>query len=310
MNIIKIDPKTGHTKTVHLNAFLIIMVLIFAMMLMFVGGVFVGGWETSADDWFIADGINPNLRADIKEHKDHVEAASQLAEERLSALSVKMAEVQARVMRLDALGERLIKVAKLRGGEFDFSQGPAVGGPEGGVEESPYQKPNYLLALEQLSSDVAYREQQLEVMESLLANRQLQNEVYLAGRPIKWGWMSSRFGRRNDPFTGRLAWHKGVDFAGKEGSDIISVGSGVVTWAGDRYGYGLMVEVSHGSGLVTRYGHAKEILVALGDIVKKGDTIAHMGSTGRSTGPHVHFEVRKNGKALDPARYVNRRAKG
>jgi len=122
--------------------------------------------------------------------------------------------------------------------------------------------------------------------------------------------MSSRFGRRNDPFTGRLAWHKGVDFAGKDGSDIVSVGSGVVTWSGDRYGYGLMVEVSHGGGLVTRYAHAKDILVKLGDIVKKGQTIARMGSTGRSTGPHVHFEVRKNGKAVDPARYVNRRSRG
>ena len=178
------------------------------------------------------------------------------------------------------------------------------------VTEFAYQKPDYLVALEQLSYDVDYRAEQLDVMESLLANRQLQNDVYLAGRPIKWGWMSSRFGRRNDPFTGRLAWHKGVDFAGKEGSDIVSVGSGVVTWSGDRYGYGLMVEISHGGGVVTRYAHAKEVLVKLGDIVKKGHTVALMGSTGRSTGPHVHFEVRKNGKALDPVRYVNRRSKG
>lgn len=310
MNIIKIDPKTGHTTTTHVNTLFVTLVVLLVLVLAFAGGVVVGGWGTSADDWFVADGINPNLRADMRAHKESVDAASQLAEEQLSALSVKMAEVQARVMRLDALGERLIKVAKLRGGEFDFSQAPAVGGPEIGSVEPAFQKPEYLMALEQLSADVAYREQQLEVMETLLANRQIQNEVYLAGRPIKWGWMSSRFGRRNDPFTGRLAWHKGVDFAGKEGSDIISVGSGVVTWAGDRYGYGLMVEVSHGGGLITRYGHAKEVLVKLGDIVKKGDTIAKMGSTGRSTGPHVHFEVRKNGKALDPARYVNRRAKG
>lgn len=310
MNIIRIDPKTGHTTTVHIRAPLIVVSAMLALSLVFTAGVLLGGWETTANDWFVSDGINPALRADIKRHNDDVDAAKRVAEEQLSALSVKMSEVQARVMRLDALGERLIKVAKLRGGEFDFSQGPAVGGPELASSESAYLKPDYVTALEQLSNDVDYRVQQFDVMESLLANRQLQNEVYLAGRPIKWGWMSSRFGRRNDPFTGRLAWHKGVDFAGKDGSDIVSVGSGVVTWSGDRYGYGLMVEVSHGGGLVTRYAHAKDILVELGDIVKKGQTIARMGSTGRSTGPHVHFEVLKNGKALDPARYVNRRSRG
>lgn len=310
MNIIRIDPKTGHTKTIQLRTSLIVLFALLTLSVVFAVGVVVGGWETRANDWFVSDGINPALRADIKQQEGNINTAKQLAEEQLTALSVKMAEVQARVMRLDALGERLIKVAKLRGGEFDFSQSPAVGGADIQSTESAYQKPEYLAALEQLSHDVDYRGQQLDVMESLLANRQLQNEVYLAGRPIKWGWMSSRFGRRNDPFTGRLAWHKGVDFAGKEGSEIVSVGSGVVTWASERYGYGLMVEISHGDGFVTRYAHAKEILVKLGDIVKKGDTVALMGSTGRSTGPHVHFEVRKNGKALDPVRYVNRRAKG
>ena len=310
MNIIRIDPKTGHTTTIHLRSSFIVVAVTFILTVVFASGVLMGGWETRANDWFVSDGINPSLRADIKHQKDDVESVKQLAEERLAALSVKMAEVQARVLRLDALGERLIKVAKLRGGEFDFSQGPAMGGVGGESTEFAYQKPDYLVALEQLSYDVDYRAEQLNVMESLLANRQLQNDVYLAGRPIKWGWMSSRFGRRNDPFTGRLAWHKGVDFAGKEGSEIVSVGSGVVTWSGDRYGYGLMVEISHGGGVVTRYAHAKEVLVKLGDIVKKGHTVALMGSTGRSTGPHVHFEVRKNGKALDPVRYVNRRSKG
>ncbi|PCJ40121.1 MAG: hypothetical protein COA99_09685 [Moraxellaceae bacterium] len=309
MNIIRIDPKTGHTTTIHLRSSFIALVVIFTLVLTFTIGLVLGGWDGRNGHWFESEGISPMLIADMKHQQDDVASTKQLAEEQLAALSVKMAEVQARVTRLDALGERLISVAKLRGGEFNFSHYPAVGGPVGEGSESAYQKPAYLQALEQLSHDVQYREQQFDVMETLLASRQLQNDVYLAGRPIKWGWMSSRFGRRNDPFTGRLAWHKGVDFAGKEGSDVISVGSGVVTWAGERYGYGLLVEVSHGKGLVTRYGHAKEILVELGDIVKKGHVIAKMGSTGRSTGPHVHFEVRKNGKALNPERYVNRRAR-
>ena len=118
--------------------------------------------------------------------------------------------------------------------------------------------------------------------------------------------MSSRFGRRSDPFTGRVTWHNGVDFAGKKGSDIISVAAGVVTWSADRSGYGEMVEVNHGSGFSTRYGHAEKLLVKAGDVVKKGQVIAHMGSSGRSTGPHVHFEVYKHGRPVDPASYIHR----
>jgi len=146
----------------------------------------------------------------------------------------------------------------------------------------------------------------LGILETLLANRKIQDDVFLAGRPIKKGWMSSRFGRRSDPFTGRVAMHNGVDFAGREGSDIIAVASGVVTWSSDRYGYGQMVEINHGSGYITRYAHNKENKVQVGDIVKKGQVIALMGSSGRSTGPHVHFEVYKHGRPVDPASYIHR----
>ena len=109
---------------------------------------------------------------------------------------------------------------------------------------------------------------------------------------------------RTDPFNGRREYHKGVDLAGKEGSDIIAVAAGIVTWSGDRYGYGNMVEINHGNGYITRYGHCKEVLVKAGDSVTKGQVIAHMGSTGRSTGPHVHFEVHKNGRVVNPLNYL------
>ena len=148
------------------------------------------------------------------------------------------------------------------------------------------------------------REDQLEVLASLVEHQKFRQEVALEGRPIKFGWMSSGFGRRVDPFTGRMAWHAGADFAGKPGSDIVAVASGVVTFAGERGGYGRMIEINHGGGYVSRYGHDAELLVAVGDVVKKGQVIGHMGSTGRSTGPHVHFEVLKDGRPVDPARYV------
>lgn len=168
---------------------------------------------------------------------------------------------------------------------------------------------NVLQSLHYLSHKAAVREGQLKAIESLLLNKQLVKERYLAGKPIKKGWLSSYYGYRTDPFTGKRTWHKGVDFAGKEDSEVIAVGSGVVTWSGKRYGYGLMVEVTHGNGYATRYAHNKINLVKMGEVVKKGQTIAKMGSTGRSTGPHVHFEVYRHGKAVDPVRYIYRKSR-
>ncbi|MEQ9209075.1 MAG: M23 family metallopeptidase, partial [Pseudomonadales bacterium] len=154
------------------------------------------------------------------------------------------------------------------------------------------------------------RQQQLEILEGLMSDRKIQSDVFIAGRPVERGWIASRFGRRPDPFTGRLTFHAGVDFTtGKAGSDINTVAAGVVTWSGPRSGYGLMVEVNHGNGFTTRYAHAEKLLVDVGDVVKKNQNIALVGSTGRSTGPHVHFEVYKNGRVVDPAAYIHRTAR-
>jgi len=306
MNIILLDPKTGQSRTLKLRTPLLVVTLVLGLGLSAVLGLGAGVYLSGAKASEPGD-LAAFLQSDIASNAERIEQARKQAEDQLIAMTVRMAELQARLMRLDALGERLVEVAKLNGGEFEFSRIPAVGGPEEGELQVEVDRPSFLADLDQLAADIEAREQQLEVLESLLANRKLQKEVSIAGRPVTWGWLSSRFGRRTDPFTGRPAWHAGVDFAGKEGSDIVSVGSGVVTWAGERYGYGLMVEINHGGGITTRYGHAKEILVSVGDIVKQSQTLARMGSTGRSTGPHVHFEVRKNGKAVDPARYVYRK---
>ncbi|WP_426417100.1 M23 family metallopeptidase [Aestuariirhabdus sp. LZHN29] len=224
----------------------------------------------------------------------------------VDALSLRVAQLQSRLLRLDALGERMTTMAKLDKGEFDFSAPPALGGPESSELGEAYQQPRFVDVIDELNARIESREAQLEVLETLMGNRRLQDDVFIAGRPVKKGWMSSRFGRRTDPINGRLAWHQGVDFAGKAGSDVIAVASGVITWAGKRSGYGLLVEVNHGNGNLTRYGHNSESLVKVGDLVKKGQPIALMGSSGRSTGPHVHFEVFRNGKAVDPAKYIYR----
>ncbi len=242
----------------------------------------------------------------INNQEHELQAAKQEAEQKLAAMTMRIAELQARLVRLDALGERLTTMAKLDNGEFDFSRPPAVGGPEVTIDEDSYTAPDFQTMLDQLGEQIEDRQQQLSTLEALLANRKLQKDVFIAGRPITKGWMSSRFGRRTDPFSGRVAWHAGVDFAGKEGTDIVAVASGVVTWSGERYGYGNLIEVNHGNGFKTRYGHCKELLVKVGDIIKKGQVIALMGSSGRSTGPHVHFEVYKHGRAVDPSSYIHR----
>lgn len=268
-----------------------------------VAGALAGVWWS---DRGIELGAAALLQRDAAAQAEEVGRARLNAEEQLIAMTVRMAELQARLLRLDALGERLVGMARLDGGEFDFSRPPPVGGPEQALEAA-YERPGFLAELDRLADYIGKREQQLEVLESLLANRKLQEQADLTGHPLEHGWLSSPFGRRSDPFTGRLAMHDGVDLAGKAGADFMTVAAGVVTFAGSRKGYGKLVEVNHGGGYVTRYAHARDLDVKVGDIVKKGQTLGKIGSSGRSTGPHVHFEVRLNGKVVNPAHYLNRK---
>jgi murein DD-endopeptidase MepM/ murein hydrolase activator NlpD len=120
------------------------------------------------------------------------------------------------------------------------------------------------------------------------------------------GYVSSYFGERQDPFTGHEAWHKGVDFAGQAGAEVVAVAAGIVTRSESSHGYGNLVEINHGNGYVTRYGHSQALLVKTGDIVTRGQPVATIGSTGRSTGPHVHFEVLRNGQHVNPLSFTGR----
>ncbi|MCK5894109.1 MAG: M23 family metallopeptidase [Endozoicomonadaceae bacterium] len=243
----------------------------------------------------------------ISHQQDEIVRVRESASVEVNALALHLVQIQERVLRLDALGEHLTVMTNLDAGEFDFSRPVAQGEHDSMMKSSiSYQSPEFLSLIDQLAMQIDQSEEQLNVLESLLLDRKLHENVSIAGRPIKKGWMSSPFGRRTDPFSGRPDWHKGIDFAGKEGSDIVAVGSGVVIWAGERSGYGNLVEVNHGNGYVTRYGHNKDVLVNVGDIISKGEVISLMGSTGRSTGPHVHFEVLVDGRQVNPARYIYR----
>ena len=249
----------------------------------------------------LADG--PLAQAVVAQQQAVTDAARS-ARQNLDALAIKLGQMQAHVTRLDALGQRLVQMGGLDDGEFDFKDPPAQGGPYHPELGKTLSVGDFVSRLEALSARLEDRGQQLGVLESVLMNRDLQEQVYPSGRPIKGGWISSGFGERTDPFTGKLERHDGLDFAGKSGSDVMAVAAGVVTWAGDRYGYGKLVEINHGNGYHTRYGHNKKLKVKVGDTVKKGQVIALLGSTGRSTGPHVHFEVRKNGRVIDPTPFV------
>ncbi len=240
----------------------------------------------------------------LLEQRDVINESKLNTQAELDALVRRSGQLQAHVIRLNALGQKVMKLAKMDPDEFNFSNPPALGGPAEGENEI---KINFDGVIDDMFKLLDDREQQLTVLENVLMTTHMAEETSPEGRPIKRGWISSFFGKRTNPFTGKTEMHKGMDFAGKMGSKVYAVAGGVVTWSGPRYGYGNLVEISHGNGYVTRYGHNASNLVMVGEAVKKGQVVSLMGSTGRSTGPHVHFEVLKKGKRVDPLKFVQAR---
>lgn len=275
-------------------------------------------WLSAVCAFALASGLVVHLIVSNKYQPDNVHYLSSQESvvpindnrERTTALTIKLAELQSQVLRLNALGERLADDAKIPEKEFNFAELPASGGPVSGTSKIDDKSLDQLFEeIGTFENKLNYEEKQLQMLESLTFGHHIQNTGYLSGRPIAKGWLSSYYGVRKDPFNGRPTMHKGVDFAGKENTAIIATASGVVTWASKRYGYGQLIEISHGEGLTTRYGHNKDLLVKVGDVVNKGQTIARMGSTGRSTGPHVHYEILRNNKQINPIKYVYRKGK-
>lgn len=309
MKLILVDERHGHTKTIVLKGWLkglLTVVLIVAPVALVYFGYQIA---VSQNERIFTVETAQSWDRQIKVQAEQLEGIKEESEQQLEALTLRLAMLQARLVRLDAVGERITIIADLDGGEFDFNQPVASGGPVIGSSEA-YTTPGFINAVDQLERQLEDRTQQLEILEGMMADRKIQSDVFIAGRPVERGWIASRFGQRPDPFTGRLAFHAGVDFTtGRSGANINTVAAGVVTWSGPRSDYGLMVEVNHGNGFTTRYSHAEKLFVEVGDIVKKGQNIALVGSTGRSTGPHVHFEVYKNGRVVDPAAYIHRTAR-
>ncbi len=305
MQLILLSKDRGHLGHVRLTSSRVWLGLVAAAFLV-CAGAFYGGITAAR----VFGTSNPQAqvatwRDELAQQQAIVETTRRTLQQNLDALALRIGQMNAHVVRLDALGTRLTQMAGLKDGEFDFTSMPSLGGPEEPLAATEAMQINGVVgALDVLDEQLADRSLQLTVLEDLLLNRKLRDEVRPEGRPVTSGYVSSQFGSRTDPFTGRRAFHKGVDFAGREGAEVVAVASGVVIWSGERYGYGQLVEVNHGNGYVTRYAHNVDNLVAVGDTVRRGQVIARMGDTGRATGPNLHFEVLLNDQPVNPLTYV------
>ena len=225
----------------------------------------------------------------------------------LSALAGSVGRIEAQLTRLDAVAERVVKTTKLDAEEFDFRNPPALGGPYSARSDPP-QWNELLHNLTALRGEIELRDARLTTLESLMLDKQMQDDMQPTGQPVNDGWISSGYGYRTDPVTGRREFHDGVDFAGKTGQNVRAAAAGVVIWAGKRWGYGNLVEINHGNGYITRYAHNRANLVSLGEKVEKNQPVALLGATGRATGPHVHFEVVFNSETINPWKFVQKHA--
>ncbi len=220
-------------------------------------------------------------------------------QQHLRVLTQHVGRIEANLMRINALGDRLVEYAHLDPQEFVFKT------EQDKSSTLTIENDTLLSTIKAFDAVLERRYVQMTALHQALQVRVGQHELSFSGvgKLVRNGWISSFFGTRHDPFTGRKSWHGGVDIVGQEGAEIQALASGIVSYAAEKGAYGQLIEINHGNGLATRYGHNKELLVTSGQLVKKGQAIALLGSTGRSTGPHLHLEVHKDGEAVDPGLY-------
>lgn len=279
--------------------------LIAAFSLLFFTGFRLGSSGIDPQEHLRLLALQESLNEQSLSIEKNNENQSNNVQEKVNAVAIRLGQLQARLIRLDAMGGRLTEMAGLKKSEFNFDAMPPQGGPEQAAVK---------VDLDELGSELNMfehhldnREHQLEVLDTIIGVQAITRQSEPLGKPVPKGWISSYYGTRIDPFTGKKSSHTGIDFALHDGADVITIAAGVVTWAGERSGYGEMIEVNHGNGYSTRYAHNKVNLVAVGDQVEKHDVIALMGQSGRATGPNLHFEVLKNGQAVNPVPFIKKK---
>jgi murein DD-endopeptidase MepM/ murein hydrolase activator NlpD len=305
MNVIFLSKREGKARQLNL-AHPVTLSLLAGFTLAILGSAFMLGMQLGRG------GGSPVMSADtlhlgelLAQQKAQISELKQQLQLRVDAMAMRLGEVNAHVLRLDALGKRLTEMADIDSREFNFDREPPRGGAAEGEGVSA-QIPDLSSMLSTLERRVDLRQSQLDALENVILAKELKRQIHPEGRPVESGFISSYFGEREDPFDGQETFHKGVDFAGAKGEPVVAVAAGIVTWAGERTGFGKLIEINHGDGYVTRYGHNEKTLVSVGQTVKRGESIGLMGSTGRSTGPHVHFEVLRNGRQVDPLSFIGR----
>ena len=272
--------------------------------------------------WYLADKLTAtgdhSASEKITEQKQRLVALQQevddirlQSEANLDALSLQLGRMQAESMRSNALGLRLAEMAGLDKSEFDFSIEPALGGTNSELPGKHLSQSDLKSVIDRVSANLSQESIELGLLESIMLDKDLKQSLDPKGWPVKRGYISSSYGYRSDPFTGKKVFHKGVDIPSAKGSPIHALAAGVVTYAGNRNGFGNMVEIDHGNGYSTRYAHISEIMVNTGDRIDQDQVIAKIGSTGRSTGPHLHLEMFKDGRRFNPRKrlYTARKAK-
>jgi murein DD-endopeptidase MepM/ murein hydrolase activator NlpD len=305
MNIILVSSRLAKSRSISLNGWQIALYLFLFSCLM-MGAAFV---VQSALVRFAPESLNDEIRTLLSQvQNDQQQKQETYVRSSLDAMAVRVGQMQAQIQRLDALGSRLAKLTGMKPEEFQFSKPPGQGGP---LVDAPGQKISENALNEQLqnlSHVLSDRSDKLMALETMLLQNQLSRRMLPSVRPVHSGYYSSNFGWRIDPITGENAMHEGVDFVADAGTPIYASAGGVVDYASYQPQYGNMVEIDHGNDIVTRYAHASKILVKVGQVVRRGEKIAEVGSTGRSTGNHLHFEIRYRGIAQNPARFLEKSA--
>ena len=300
MQIILISDRLAKARSVTLSLRHLLASALFALALVF-GAAAAMYWLTLR---YAAELPVPALQKLVLAAQEaETERGRVFVQQNLNAMAIKLGEMQAQLTRLDALGERLSSTAGVR--DIKFAGAPGLGGA------APTMMPPQNLSLGDfsekllaLSSQLENRNDMLSVLEAQLFEQAVKKKLMPTMMPVSAPFNASGFGRRVDPFTGQWTMHEGIDFLADLGSPVAAAAAGVVVFAGFHPQYGYMIDIDHGNDLVTRYAHCSKLLVKEGDVVRRGRKIAESGSTGRSTGPHLHFEVRFRGAAQNPGRFL------
>ena len=304
MNIILVTSATARARTItldwrHWTASALMLAVVFVAFTLLFNFVTLR-WAAAVQHPWLQTMVLADQREEAKRTHEKVQG-------HLNAMAVRLGELQAQMMRLDGLGERLAKVAGLKPQElpsFQAGQLPGVGGPVPSLPGRQLSVQEFTALVDKLARDVETRNDQLGVLEALLVQTSTNRKFLPSLKPIVDGWHSSNFGYRVDPISGLGTFHEGLDFPAASGTPIVAAASGKVVYAGWHPQYGKILEIDHGNGLVSRYAHASQLAASEGDLVVRGQRVASVGSTGRSTGPHLHFEVRLNGVPQNPARFI------